>query len=547
MKVKKRGLLVLSATLFLVASVISPLAASAKSNLALPDGYIGTGANFGDNAIVVRVDEGVLETVVDTRFPEETFRPQDRKYAGISTITKTGGRLWATWRTGGVDEGKDNYFPLCYSDDGGRTWVDPYIVVDHPDADDKGIGVGTPYLWTAPDGKMWLFYMQQGIWAIVFDGADGDLSRMSWDIRQISANYQLSKKPIVIEGENGREEWFMTVYNANDKGVTYSYVSGDNGESWQIRGTAKSDSPYRKYVEACYAQLSDKSLLQICRLDNGGGGLEVSRSYDFGKTWSAFVCNLEEPYWGPGSKPDLLTLADGGLLMINHDNKNSRSGLTAYLSYDDGESWPYRLSLDERGGVTADYFDGVAYPEAYQDENGDIYVIYDRDRWDSCEIRLAKFTVDDVKAGRLIKQSSFVKMPIFKKAEFKDIVRTETAFEKEAEYSLGVTAEKISRGLPSSIRIVDDTGMAVTVNGTWKAPRSFKEGKAGEFTFIFEGNVPEGMHDTFNLLTHKAVVTEKKAGCGCKGSLAAETGVLSAAVGAAALSLIVKKKKEEIK
>lgn len=59
MKVKKRGLLVLSATLFLVASVISPLAASAKSNLALPDGYIGTGANFGDNAIVVRVDEGV--------------------------------------------------------------------------------------------------------------------------------------------------------------------------------------------------------------------------------------------------------------------------------------------------------------------------------------------------------------------------------------------------------------------------------------------------------------------------------------------------------
>lgn len=52
-------------------------------------------------------------------------------------------------------------------------------------------------------------------------------------------------------------------------------------------------------------------------------------------------------------------------------------------------------------------------------------------------------------------------MSIFKKAEFKDIVRTETAFEKEAEYSLGVTAEKISRGLPSSIRIVDDTGTAV--------------------------------------------------------------------------------------
>lgn len=78
---------------------------------------------------------------MDTRFPEETFRPQDRKYAGISTITKTAAVL-GHLAHGGVDEGKDNYFPLCYSDDGGRTWVDPYIVVDHPDADDKGIGVG---------------------------------------------------------------------------------------------------------------------------------------------------------------------------------------------------------------------------------------------------------------------------------------------------------------------------------------------------------------------------------------------------------------------
>lgn len=530
-------------TVLLIMTICSPMVVTASSNLPLPDGYPGTGSEFGDEAIVVRVDDGVLETVVDSRFPEETFSPQDRKYVGISTITKTGNRLWATWRTGGTDEGRDNYFPLCYSEDGGKTWVDPYIVIDHPDKEDKGIGVGTPYLWTAPDGKMWLFYLQQGLWAIVFDGAAGDLSQMTWDIRQISTTLQISKKPIVIEGENGKQELFMIAYNPNIKSETYSYVSTDNGETWQIRGTAVSTSPFRKYVEAGYVQLSDGSILQMCRLDNGGGGMEVSVSRDYGKTWSAFECNLEEPYWGPGSKPDILKLSDGGILMINHDNKNSRSGLTAYLSYDDGKTWEYRLTLDERGGATADYFDGVAYPEAYQDENGDIFVIYDRDRWTSCEIRLAKFTVDDVKKGCIAEEDSFLKKPVFKKAEYKDIVSVETSFAQSSEYIKGVSSDDIISGLPTKITVTDDTGMRVTLTGEWVAPRAFKEDKEGEFVFTFEGNIPEGMYDTFQLLTHKAIIQEGTGGC--SSVFNGGEGLLLFGIGIAALCLIFAKKKKE--
>lgn len=527
---------------------VASVPAEAHSNLPLPDDYRGTGANYSDDPIVVRVDDGVLETIVDTRFPQETFSPQDREYAGISTITATGNRLWATWRTGGDDEGTDNYFPLCYSDDGGETWVDPYIVIDHPDTQDRGIGVGTPYLWTAPDGKMWLFFLQQGTWAIIFDGADGELADMTWEIRQIFTDMQISKKPIVIEGEDGSSEWFLTTYATNNRSVTYSMISKDGGETWTRRGEgAFSNSPFRKYVESCYVQLNDNSILQMCRLDNGGGGLEISRSVDYGATWSPFECNLEEPYWGPGSKPDVLKLNDGGILLINHDNKNSRSGLTAYLSYDDGTTWPYRLTIDERAGETAGYFDGVAYPEAHQAEDGTIYVIYDRDRWTSCEIRLAKFTVEDIKAGELIGEDSFVKKAIFKKACYKDIAHVQTSFASKAEYALGTTAEEIISALPTAVTVIDDTGESFQLNGRWSAPRAFTAEKTGTFTFTFEATFPEGLHDTFNLLTQTVTISQNVPSGNEGWIIALCVAVPCVAVVAVVTVIVVQKKKREKK
>ena len=541
MKHVKKTLAVLLLAACLVPAAVVPV--QAHSNLPLPEDYRGTGANVSDDPVVVRVDEGILETVVDTRFPQETFSPQDRQYAGISTITAAGSRLWATWRTGGDDEGTDNYFPLCYSDDGGETWVDPYIVIDHPDTQDRGIGVGTPYLWTAPDGKMWLFFLQRGTWAIVFDGADGVLSDMTWEIRQVFSDRQISKKPIVIEGENGEQEWLLTVYASNDRSTTYTMVSTDGGETWQQRGKAVSDSPYRKYVEACYVQLDDGSILQMCRLDNGGGGLEVARSHDYGATFSPFECNLEEPWWGPGSKPDILKLSDGGLLFVNHDNKNSRSGLTAYLSYDDGQTWPYRLTIDERAGEKAGYFDGVAYPEAHQAADGAIYIIYDRDRWTSCEIRLARITAEDIKAGELTEEGSFLKKPIFKKASYRDIVRVETQFAAAAQYALGTTADEIAAGLPASVTVTDDTGAAVTLNGRWSAPRAFTPEKTGEFVFVFEGTLPEGLHDTFGLLTHNVTIVQ--GGAGGSGWIIAVCAVAVCAAAAAAAAVIAVKKRKK--
>ena len=100
------------------------------------------------------------------------------------------------------------------------------------------------------------------------------------------------------------------------------------------------------------------------------------------------------------------------LLMINHYNFDQRidlddimnqgnvkswkgrSHLTAMLSEDDGETWPYTLLLDERNEVS--------YPDAKEADNGYIYVTYDWERVTQREILMARFTEDDILRGKIL-------------------------------------------------------------------------------------------------------------------------------------------------
>ena len=97
---------------------------------------------------------------------------------------------------------------------------------------------------------------------------------------------------------------------------------------------------------------------------------------------------------GPNSRFQVMRLRSGNLLMVNHQPENGlyrpnpdeeffyiRSQLTAYLSCDDGKTWSKQLLLDER--------DGVSYPDVAQDDNGDIYIIYDYNRYKDMEILMA--------------------------------------------------------------------------------------------------------------------------------------------------------------
>jgi predicted neuraminidase len=113
-----------------------------------------------------------------------------------------------------------------------------------------------------------------------------------------------------------------------------------------------------------------------------------SFSRDGGRTWTP----PQDVGFCGFSRIAMLRLASGNLLRVENtpgDGSRRRNNLTAYLSLDDGETWPHRLLLDER--------DNVSYPCAAQDDTGRIHVIYDHERSHG-EFLLASFREEDLLA-----------------------------------------------------------------------------------------------------------------------------------------------------
>jgi len=82
---------------------------------------------------------------------DPTYDEAPRKYQGCPTLATTkGGRIWLGWYSGGVREpDMDNYNLLVKSDDGGKTWSKPYLVI--PSSKEHWFHALDIQLWTAPD------------------------------------------------------------------------------------------------------------------------------------------------------------------------------------------------------------------------------------------------------------------------------------------------------------------------------------------------------------------------------------------------------------
>ncbi len=350
-------------------------------------------------------DEAYLQPPKVIPHPGAKYASETRAFQGIPSLAcGRNGRLWSVWY-GGVTPGEDknNYVILALSEDGGRSWSNEILVIEH---EDDMVRCFDPEIWLTPEGELWVIWAQHaadnrkqgslsGVWAVKAEEGAG--AKAEWSAPQRLCDGVMMCKPIVLSSG----EWALPVsyWHRREQGSATIVVSADRGQSWHERGAVSVSPDYRDHDEHTLTELQDGRLWMLVRTKYGIG---ESTSCDGGRSWSQLQ---------PASIPHVRSrffitrLNSGNLLLVRHApanhayagwsageySKGQRSHLTAFISEDDGRTWPYSMMLDER--------QGIAYPDGDQAEDSTIHITYDFSRKEEREILLASFHEKDIVNG----------------------------------------------------------------------------------------------------------------------------------------------------
>lgn len=376
------------------------------------------------------IDVALTPANIYVNATQDRFQDWYRKWQGIPSIeVSKKGRIFVNFYSGQKAEVGGNIMMLCVSDDHGKTFRSCETVVEHPNPECR---IYDPNLWIVPDGRLFMFYTQakgfndgrSGVWLTICEKPDR--SPLIWTNPTRIANGIMMNKPIITS----KNEWLFPCsiwcdtsgsipserHGLENEQFSNVYASDDDGKTISLRGHA--DVPNRSFDENMIVEKKDGTLWMLVRTFDGIG---ESFSTDGGYTWTP---GRKSHLDGPCSRFHLRRLKSGRLLMINHYNFNQRidlddimsqgnvkswkgrSHLTAMLSEDDGNTWPYTLLLDERNEVS--------YPDAVEAADGCIYITYDWERVKEREILMAKITEDDILNGRLASPESQLRMLVNK-------------------------------------------------------------------------------------------------------------------------------------
>jgi len=355
-----------------------------------------------------KFDGPALDPVPIDKNPGEAYAAKHRRWQGIPSIERAvNGRLWVTWYSGGHGEDNENYALLVTSEDGGNTWSKPVFVVDPPGL----VRAWDPCLWHDPLGRLWWTWTQScpmpgdawdgrgGVWAVVTENP-ADPNPEWGEPRRIAHGVALNKPVFTSAGEwvlPTAVWWMFEQYRELDAVRKPGVVcSADQGQTWQWRGGALFDE--RVFDEPMIVEKRDGTLWMLVRTRTG---IAESFSMDGGVSWSR---GRPSRFAGPSARFHFRRLASGRLLLVNHlgNPDRQRSHLTAMLSEDDGQTWPYRLLLDERKPVS--------YPDVVEGPEGVLHLVYDFDRYGEREILMAVLTEQDILAGKPTSEASRLKV-----------------------------------------------------------------------------------------------------------------------------------------
>ena len=159
------------------------------------------------------------------------------------------------------------------------------------------------------------------------------------------------------------------------------------------------------------------------------------------------------------------------------------------ISLDGGKSWPYKLVIDERISTS--------YPDALEDTDGHIYIIYDHGRSVYGEILMAKIRESDIVAGKILNEESYlgklVNNNISKEQAQIHAASLCLGSDLSMKYSLRIKDEKLLA--------VGDITMHFRINNSTVVSTEY-ETKNQEYIFRFSNIAPQQMTDSIQIIAY---------------------------------------------
>lgn len=332
---------------------------------------------------------------------DEKYSEAIRQFQGCPTIAITQkGRIFMGWYAGGTREPHmENYNLLIYSDDNGKTWSEPILII--PSNIEQCIHALDIQLFVSPQGKLFVYWVQNNTvksdeqcyhwvdgyifadfhhaqWLTVCEEPDAEVPTFSTP-RYVDSGFLRCKTTVLSDGR-----WFNCNYDQITDCYGYS-ISEDKGETFKRHyGAKKIETPFD---ETMVYERKDGSLHMLAR--NTTGYLAETVSEDGGKTWSeAKLTDIESP----NTRFFIARTPSGRILLVNNDNKEKRINMSVYLSEDDGRTFKYKKCIYEG---TSSYPDVDFY-------DGKIYLVFDHGRTEEKEILFCSFTEEDIVNDRTI-------------------------------------------------------------------------------------------------------------------------------------------------
>ena len=368
-------------------------------------------AHAAGNAVNIDCGRPPFVTAAFFQAPDAAHAHATRTHEGIPSIAVSAknGRMWCTWYaspTGGEDS--NNYVILATSADDGRTWKEVLV------ADPDGVGpvrAFDPEVWIAPDGRLrWTWservaplaatlkdkYAGAGaspkndrLMMVELDAEHEPRANALPKPRQIARGVMMCKPTVLMDGT-----WLLPVSHWYEAPSACVVASTDGGKTFTERGGVTLPKDMRLFDEHMVVERRDGSLRCYIRTSKGPTGLWEADSTDQGRTWSA---PRPSALQHTSSRAFVRRLASGNLLLVKNGRQGKDEGrrfMTAYLSEDDGRTWPYEFNFD--GDRPSSYPDGQQLPD------GRIVVTYDNDRTGRREVLFSIFREEDVKAGKAV-------------------------------------------------------------------------------------------------------------------------------------------------